>query len=114
MARINRLICGFWHPEAFRPTGRQWTGDPWYPGAVNDREKDKARLDRLLDAWDRELQADPDIETLVLASRSLPALLERRSKLLGLDATPDDKDRSSAAESPVKRILAAVPKGGGA
>lgn len=32
-------------------------------------------------------------------------------QLLGLGAAePDDKDRSSAAESPVKRILAAVPK----
>lgn len=84
---------------------------------MTERERDKGRIDRLLDAWDaviREESADgaaPSVETLTLASRSLPALLERRSKLLGLDAVAGEQP--PATDSPIKRILAAVPKAGG-
>lgn len=81
-----------------------------------ERQRDKARLDRLLDAWDAVIReesqdgAAPSVETLTLASRSLPALLERRSKLLGLDAEAGTGAQQSGTESPVARILAAVPK----
>lgn len=75
-----------------------------------ERQRDKARIDRLLDAWERELDGDPGIEALVLASRSVVPLLERRSKLLGLDATSESKDAPQPGQTPVQRILAAVPK----
>lgn len=80
---------------------------------MTERERDKARIDRLLDAWDaviREESSDgaaPSVETLTLASRSLPPLLERRSKLLGLDAVPGEQP--APGEKPMDRILKAVP-----
>ncbi len=75
-----------------------------------ERERDRKRLDRLLDAWDRELGEVPGLETLVLASKALVPLLERRSRLLGLDAVPDGKAQENASSPVVARILAAVPK----
>ena len=75
-----------------------------------ERERDRKRLDRLLDAWDRELGEVPGLETLVLASKALVPLLERRSRLLGLDVVPDGKAQENASSPVVARILAAVPK----
>lgn len=45
-------------------------------------------------------------------AKALAILLERRSKLLGLDAEPGQGSQRSAPESPVKRIMAVVPKQG--
>jgi len=75
-----------------------------------ERERDRRRLDKLLDAWDRELDADPSLEALCLASKALVPLLERRSRLLGLDVVPDGKAQENASSPVVARILAAVPK----
>ena len=84
-----------------------------------ERQRDKGRLDRLLDAWDAVLKAESEggetvsVETLTLASRSVPALLERRSKLLGLDVEAGAGAKQGAGDRPLDRIMAVVPKAGG-
>lgn len=47
-------------------------------------------------------------------AKALAILLERRSKLLGLDATPDSASASAGQPGAVQRILAAVPGKSGA
>ena len=88
-------------------------------------ESDLRRLDRALDRIDEILRSKApedahdtyvdalDANQLKAIDRIVP-LLERRSKLLGLDAAPDSKAPEHGAEGPVARILAAVPgKAGG-
>ena len=82
-----------------------------------ERQRDKARIDRLLDAIETELgiatnSAPEDragADVLIAGSKAVALLLERRSKLLGLDATTGEKqdDKQPGA---VSRILSAVPK----
>ncbi len=83
--------------------------------ADRERERDKRRLDKLLDAWDRELDNEPGLDVLTLASKALPALLERRAMLLGLDATTGSETKPAGQESAVVAAirgegLRAVPK----
>ncbi len=73
-----------------------------------ERKRDQGRLDKAIDAWMRELDEEPGIETLGLASKCLVLLLERRSLLLGLDAQPGAETKQES--QPVARILAAVPR----
>ncbi len=72
-----------------------------------ERERDKRRLDKLLDAWDRELDNEPGVDVLTLASKALPALLERRAALLGLDAQPGTETKPEGKESAVVQAIRA-------
>ena len=81
-----------------------------------ERQKDKGRIDRLLDAIEAELGLGPGAseddrvgaDVLIAGSKAVALLLERRSKLLGLDAPAGTEP--AQGPSAVARILSAVPK----
>lgn len=79
-----------------------------------ERDRDRKRLDKLIDAWERELELEPSAEVLALASKSVVSLLERRSKLLGLDVASGSEARQDGIEKPLDRIMRVVPGKGGA
>ncbi len=74
-----------------------------------ERQRDKARIDKAIGLLEEEMAAG-GMETVALGAKALVLLLERRSKLLGLDSQPGagEADKQPSA---VARILAAVPKG---
>lgn len=89
---------------------------------VTERQRDAQRIDRLIAALEHEMgtgETDGDssagMDILVAGARVMVPLLERRAKLLGLDAEPGSAERESATETPVDRIkrLAVVPKAQG-
>lgn len=86
---------------------------------MTERERDAARIDRLIAALEHEMgtgETDGDssagMDILVAGARAMVPLLERRSKLLGLDAVAGEQQ--PATDRPLDRILRAVPgaKGG--
>lgn len=85
---------------------------PWV--SDSERKKDQARIDRMLDALEAEMglkdgEERASMDILVAGIRAATPLLERRAALLGLDAAPGESD-AKPTDSPIKRILAAVPK----
>jgi len=97
-------------------------------GAEKEREADVKRLDEAIELLLESMRVavkvtdDPvldELNAVVYAKRraelakSLPALFERRSKLLGLDATPGATDTTEKPSAAVQRILSAVPGGAG-
>ena len=84
-----------------------------------EKEADLGRLDRALDRIDAILRAKApedahptyvdalDANQLKAIDRIVP-LLERRSKLLGLDATPDSKAPGAASQDPDGPIVKAI------
>ena len=93
---------------------------------MSEKARDCGRLDRAIDECMKLIEAQveegqdatyADAMRLQAADR-LVKLLERRSKLLGLDAEPGQSSQQGGAETPVDRIkrmgaLAVVPKQGG-
>lgn len=89
---------------------------------MTERDQDKATLDEAIGIVMGFLRKKPPDDShasyleqfsgvqLKAIDRLVP-LLERRSKLLGLDATPGDKPEP-AEDRPMARVLAPVPKTG--
>ena len=72
-------------------------------------QRDKQRIDDAIERLE-EVMGTGDPQAIILGAKALVPLLERRSKLLGLDAPPSSGTQQSAPSEPMARILAAVPK----
>ncbi len=97
----------------FRLAGRHcglWAGQEWGRiGAVSQRERDSEYIDRML----RRLEeaSEQGEELLILAARAAGPLLERRAKLLGLDATQNEQPPGESVLQRMQREIAAQGNG---
>jgi hypothetical protein len=72
-----------------------------------ERQRDKGRIDKAIAQLEEEMAAG-GMEAVALGSRALVLLLERRSKLLGLDATTATKATENASGERDGAIVAAI------
>jgi hypothetical protein len=72
-----------------------------------ERQRDKGRIDKAIAQLEEEMAAG-GMEAVALGSRALVLLLERRSKLLGLDAVPATKAPENASGERDGAIVAAI------
>ena len=72
-----------------------------------ERRRDRDRIDKAIALLEEEMAAG-GMETVAVGARALVLLLERRSKLLGLDATPDSKAPGAASQDPDGPIVKAI------